>query len=39
MLTLFPQHRSATLTADGKEFALTPDHLAIERKTFKQSSK
>ncbi|KAG0702549.1 hypothetical protein DFH29DRAFT_982304 [Suillus ampliporus] len=28
---------SATISAEGKEFALTPDLLTIERKTFKQS--
>lgn len=29
---------SSTVTIDGKEFKLTPELLAIERKTFKQSS-
>ena len=31
--------RSAVVVADGKEFVVTPEHLTIERKTFKQSSK
>ncbi|KAG2130682.1 glycyl-tRNA synthetase [Suillus clintonianus] len=30
-------YRQATISAEGKEFILTPDLLAIERKTFKQS--
>jgi hypothetical protein len=29
--------RSATVSADGKEFPLTPEMLTIEKKTFKQS--
>ena len=36
----FALHRSTTITSpEGKEFKLTPEFLAIEKKTIKQSSK